>query len=225
MTTIDIGWGNTWPQAAFAFPKPRLLEDDRLPPALRGRIVELRCAIDATLRYDPSAANECALVEGSRLRRAGFEGMVTGFAGPSRRRPDVPVVQIALNIFFVTDAECSLILTPAWLAEGPRRWPGPMVGGRFPFRSWPRPLNLAIEWEDRDRDWVLARGEPVAYVQFDLPDPESTVRLVEAASTPGLSRHRKAIDNVSSVTRNVQPMFLEAARRRPASLLTPKDTR
>ncbi len=220
---VDIGWINTWPQAAFAFPRPRLLDDDRLPTSLRGRMVELYSPIDAVLRYAPNSPQGCVLVEGSGLRQAGFEGLVTSFAEGARRRADVSVVQIALNTVFVTDEHCTVSLMPAFLADGPRHWPGPLVAGRFPFRDWPRPLNLAIEWEDTDRDWVLKRGEPVAYVSFDLPDPYAKVRLVEASATPALSRHRRAIDGVATIGRDVRPMIERAGHHRPARLLEPKE--
>lgn len=222
-TAVEIGWINTWPQAAFAFPRPRLLEDDRLDPSLRGRIVELRCPVDAVLRYAPDTPQGCVLAEGSKLRQSGFEGLVTSFAEAARRRADVPVVQMALNTVFVTDAHCTISLMPAFLADGPRHWPGPLVAGRFPFRDWPRPLNLAIEWEKSDRDWVLVRGEPVAYVLFDLPVPLARVRLVEATATPALMRHRRAIDGVATIGRDVRPMIERAARHRPARLLEPKE--
>lgn len=222
MAEVEIGWSNTWPQAAFAFPAPRVLRDERLPASLRGRVVEILCPVDAVMRYDADAPQACSLVEGSRLRQAGFEGMVTRFAEEARRRPGIDVVQMALNVFFVTEAETTLSLMPAWLAEGPRGWPGPLVCGRFPVRAWPRPLNLAIEWEETERDWVLRRGEPVAYAQFDLP-ADTTIRLVEAQMTPALDRHRKAIDAVGSIGRGVQPMFMEAARRRPDRLLIAKE--
>jgi len=223
VTETVIGWCNTWAQAGFAFPAPRLLDDARVSPALQGRVIEIRSAVDVTLRYDANAPHECTMVEGSRLRQGGFDGLVTSFSAESRRRADVPVVQVALNLVFVTDADCALTLMPAFLADGPRDWPGPLVAGRFPLRSWPRPLNLAIEWEDTARDWVLRRGEPVAYVLVETPDPDAVLHLVEAAATPALQRHRKGIDAVASLSRNVQPMFLRAERHRPATLLTPKE--
>jgi hypothetical protein len=220
--TVDIGWINTWPQAGFAFPRPRLLDDDRVPASLRGRIAVLYSPVDAVLRYAPDAPQGCVLAKGSRLRQAGFEGLVTCFEEQARRRADIATVQIALNVVFVSDARCTLSLMPAFLSDGPRAWPGPLVAGRFPFRDWPRPLNLAIEWEDTDRDWVLRRGEPVAYVLFDLPDPTATVRLVEAEATPELARHRRAIDGVATIGRDVRPMIERAGQRRPARLLKPK---
>ena len=91
-----------------------------------------------------------------------------------------------------------------------------MVSGRFPLRSWPRALNCVLEWQDRNRDWVLRRGDPMVYLMFDFDDPAKRPRMVEAAMTPPLRRHAAQIDNVGSFGRNVRPMFLEAARRRQA---------
>jgi len=97
-----------------------------------------------------------------------------------------------------------------------------VVSGRFPVRSWPRPLNCVLEWQDRDRDWVLRRGDPMVYLMFDFDDPAKRPRMVEATMTAPLARHFAQVDNVSSYGRNVGPMFQEAALRRPKRLLKPK---
>ncbi|MEM6913468.1 MAG: hypothetical protein AAF511_05780, partial [Pseudomonadota bacterium] len=96
--------------------------------------------------------------------------------------------------------------------------------GRFPLRSWPRPLNAVLEWQDQTKPWVLKRGEPMAYIWLHFDDPNKAPKVVEAKLTPALKRHFAQVDNVSSFGRNVGPMFEQAAERRPSQLLVAKET-
>lgn len=224
MREIDVGWRHGSQQAAFAFFRPRVLEAGL--PGLPGRLIEVRSAFTLRLRKSPrgiAPVRFLRIEEEGGISEAAFRGLVTPILPDAQRRRDVPAVQVALNLHFVTEAEASLVLMPPVHWAGFRDWPGSLVCGRFPLRSWPRPLNAVLEWQDEGRDWVLRRGDPLALVWVQFADPAAVPRLVEAAGTPDLLRHMARIDDVSSYGRNVAPMMAEAARRRPARLLTPKE--
>lgn len=236
---VDMGWRNCSPQAALAFFPPEPIgvgEVEALTqffptcgPAndLAHRIVEVRCPYNITIRRSPPAVRPVQFFrvpEEGGLSEAGFRGLVTPVAAGAQRNDMTPAVQISLNLMIITEENCALQLMPPFFSKGFRDWPGTVVSGRFPVRSWPRPLNCVLEWQDPDRDWVLRRGDPMVYLMFEFDDPAKRPRMVEAALTAPLARHFAQVDNVSSFGRNVGPMFQEAARRRPARLLKPKRT-
>jgi len=236
---VDVGWRNCSPQAALAFfpPEPigagEVVAQAQLFPAdapandLVDRIVQVRCPYDLTIRTSPPGVMPVQFYrvpEEDGLSEAGFRGLVTPILPSAQRSDATPAVQISLNLMIVTEETCALHLMPPFLSERFRDWPGTVVSGRFPVRSWPRPLNCVLEWQDRDRDWVLRRGDPMVYLMFDFDDPAKRPRMVEAAMTAPLERHFAQVDSVSSYGRNVGPMFQEAALRRPNRLLKPKRT-
>lgn len=220
-----VGWHPDSEQAALAFPAPRIIDD--APPGLAGRLVEIPCAFDVTVRISQPGIRPVTYsrVEAeSTLSEGAFRGLFEPLLATSQRAADLPVLQLSLNYLFVTEEPSALMLMPPFLAPQYRAWPGTLVSGRFPPRAWPRVLNAALEWADRDRDWVLRRGDPLAYLWFAFDNPAKRLRLVEADWTPALARHHRQTSTVVSYGRNVGPMFEEAERRRPARLLTPKAT-
>jgi len=234
---VDVGWRNSSPQAALAFfpPAPigagevealaHLFPADGSANDLVDRIVQVRCPYDLTIRISPPGVLPVQFYrvpEEGGLSEAGFRGLVTPILASAQRSDATPAVQISLNLMVVTEETCALQLMPPFNSKGFRDWPGSVVSGRFPVRSWPRPLNCVLEWQDRDRDWVLRRGDPMVYLMFDFDDPAKRPRMVEATMTAPLARHFAQVDNVSSYGRNVGPMFQEAALRRPKRLLKPK---
>ncbi|MBK0397582.1 hypothetical protein H0I76_00130 [Limibaculum sp. M0105] len=229
---VPVGWRNSSPQAALAFfpPEPVGREAAGSAPGLvaaglEDRLVRLRAPFDLRLRLSHPKAQPPQLgrvPRDSSLSEEGFRALVTPIKPSAQRDATTLAVQLALNLFFVCDEECTIQLMPPFLSENYRHWPGPIVCGRFPLKSWPRPLNAVLEWQDRDRDWVIRRGDDLAYVMFSFDDPAKLPALSEAALTPALRRHVAQVDNVSSFGRNVGPMFAEAERRRPARLMVPK---
>ncbi|GMG81331.1 hypothetical protein LNKW23_05440 [Paralimibaculum aggregatum] len=217
------------PQAALAFLPP-----EPLPPAvaalaggLGARLIQARAGFDLRVRISPPAVRPVRFMrvaEPGGLSEAGFQGLATHVLPAAQRGPDHPALQLSLNLHLVTDRPCTLSLLPPFLAESFRGWPGTLTCGRFPLTHWPRALNAVLEWQDRDRDWVIRRGDPLAYLLPEFDDPALLPELFEAADTPALARHVRMVDNVSSFGRNVGPMFAEAARRRPPRLLARRDT-
>jgi len=234
---VDVGWRNCSPQAALAFfpPEPigagevealaQFFPADGPANDLVDRIVQVRCPYDLTIRLSPPEVRPVQyfqVPEEGGLSETGFRGLVTPIIPSAQRNNATPAVQISLNLMIVTEETCALNLMPPFFSKRFRDWPGTVVSGRFPVRSWPRSLNCVLEWQDRDRDWVLRRGDPLVYLMFDFDDPAKRPRMVEAAMTAPLSRHFAQVNDVSSFGRNVGPMFQEAALRRPKRLLKPK---
>lgn len=235
---VDLGWRMDSDEAALAFFPPEPLDAGQaealasLDPlgsaeGLARRVLQIRCPYNLRVRVTPRGVKPVTFFrvdEPGSLSEGAFQGLFQFLEPSAQRRADLPVVQVSLNVVMVTEEPCALMLTPPFLAEGYRDWPGPIVSGRFPIRSWPRVLNAVMEWEDRDRDWVLRRGEPMAYLWVGFDDPRKVPRLVEAATTPALETHYRRVSGVIEYGRNVAPMFAEAERRRPPRLLVPKRT-
>ncbi len=220
-----IGWRTSSPQASLAFLPPVLMGPEG--GALAGRVIVARAAFDLRVALSPPGVRPVRIglheVPGGISRQAASV-LVSPITHSALREPDRPAVQISLNLVLVTDAPCTLNLTPPFLWEGFRDWPGSLVSGRFPLTAWPRSLNAVLEWADRDRAWEIRRGDPLAYLWPEFERPDIRPELVEAATTPALERQLRMVDGVADRGRNVGPMMAEAARRRPARLLVPKRT-
>lgn len=229
---VDVGWRNLSPQAALAFfpPEPlgaaEALEAAPLAHALGAHILQVRAPFSMRLQRSPphvKSAGFRLFPERGGMSAEAFRGLVSPVAPDSTRYRENPAVQVSLNLQMVTEEVCTLNLTSPFLSPEFRTWPGTLVCGRFPLHAWPRALNAVLEWQD-SHDWVVRRGDPLAYLWLHFDDPRKVPNLVEAALTPALKRHFAQIDNVSNFGRNVGPMFEQARARRPARLLTPKRT-
>lgn len=229
---VDVGWRNCSPQAALAFYPPEPLgpaEAALAAPMARqlgARILQVRCPYNLRLRRTPPGIQPAGfqrVPETGGLTQAGFKGLAQAIAPTARRDQTIPAVQLSLNLMLLTEEVCTLNLTSPFLAPSFRAWPGTLVSGRFPLRSWPRPLNAVLEWQD-PHDWVLRRGDPMVYLWLHFDDPDKIPNVVEAALTPALQRHFAQVDNVTTFGRNVTPMFQQAEMRRPTRLLQRKET-
>ena len=221
MIPVDVGWRPVSSQAALAFFPPEPVD----VPGFETQILQIRCPFNARIRKTPKSQGpeRFGLVrEPGCISDNGFSGLTEPIKPGAQRMTDVPSFQISLNLIMICEENCAIHLSAPFFSPTYREWPGPLVSGRFAVKSWPRPLNAAIEWQDEGKDWVLRRGEPLAYVWFHFDDPDKVPNVVEAAMTPALKRHFAQVDNVTSFARNVGPMMDEAERRRPARLLTPK---
>ena len=221
---VDVGWRVTSNQAALAFFPPEPVAD--VPPGYEGRILQVRSPYNLRVRKMPSGQGPARfgmVREPGGLTQAGFKGLTQPIIPTAQRNQATPAFQISLNLMMICEEDVALNLTAPFFAPTYREnWPGTLVSGRFPLRSWPRPLNAVLEWQDEGRDWVLRRGDPMAYIWLHFDDPAKIPNVVEAALTPALKRHFAQVDSVADFGRNVAPMFQEAERRRPARLLTPK---
>lgn len=234
---VLLGWRNSSAQASLAFYRPIPLsqtEDGKaigatqsLPgnPGFAERTYVIRSPWNFCVRTQKNDSGETVFglvnAPGS-LSQEGFRGLGEPFKPDAWRVAENPVFQLSLNLFFISDEPCSVQLMPPFLSPTFRSWPGTLICGRFPITNWPRPLNAALEWQATDQDWVVKRGEPIAYVQPIYDDPNVVPTLVEAEMTPALKRHSRKVDNVALYARNVSPMFIRAEETRPPVLLEPK---
>jgi hypothetical protein len=234
---VLLGWRNSSPQASLAFFPPIPLsqtEDGEMAkqmPSQSGlsdfadRTFVVRSPWNMRMRpqKNPKGETVFGLASGpGDLTQEAFRGLGEAFKPDAWRKSENPIFQLSLNLFFVSDEPCSVQLMPPFLSPKFRDWPGTLICGRFPVTNWPRPLNAALEWQQPDGDWIVKRGDPIAYVQAIYDDPDIIPKLVEAEMTPALKRHTGKIDNVALYARNVSPMFERAEATRPARLLTPK---
>ncbi|MEM9060274.1 MAG: hypothetical protein AAGD13_07395 [Pseudomonadota bacterium] len=232
---VLLGWRNSSPQAALAFFPPEpigatdaagLFPPDAGGSGLAERTFVVRCPWNLKMKPVRNPQGQIAFQRANMhggLSQQAFTGLGEPFIPDAWRVAENPIFQLSLNLFFITDEPCSVQLMPPFLSPRFRTWPGTLICGRFPITDWPRPLNAALEWQDVSGEWVLKRGEPIAYVQVIYPDPNAVPRLVEAKMTRALKRHTRKIDNVAQFARNVGPMFEHAAEARPERLLYPKD--
>ncbi len=234
---VLLGWRNSSPEASLAFFSPELLNTTdtaelcALFPCntkttdISKRIYVIRSPFNIRIRLGRKQNGQSTF---QRIQQTGsisenaFRGLVTPVIPKAQRNAETPSCQIALNLLMISDEPCSIQLMPPFLEPNFRGWPGSLVSGRFPVHAWPRPLNAALEWHDYKKDWILKRGDPIAYVMPIYDDPNVRPILVEASLTKNLKRHLRRIDDVSAFGRNVGPMFEEAQRTRPAQLLVPK---
>jgi len=229
---VDVGWRCLSPQAALAFFPPEPLGEIEAAAAaplareLGARILQIRAPYNMRLQRSPEHVRPAGyrlVPEAGSISQAAFKGLVEAIMPSAQRDPAIPAVQISLNLQIVTEEPCALNLTSPFFSPSFRDWPGTLVAGRFPVRAWPRALNAVLEWQD-PHDWILQRGDPMAYIWLHFDDPAKVPNVFEAALTPALKRHFAQVDSVSNFGRNVGPMFEQARERRPARLLTAKRT-
>lgn len=232
---VLLGWRN-WPsQAALAFFPPQPIAETEaaglMPNATGGagqaaRTFVVRCPWNLRVKLGRNAKGQLIFQRANMrggLSSEAFSGLGDALPPKSWRVADNPILQLSMNLLFISDEPCSIQLMPPFLSPSFRQWPGTLICGRFPITDWPRPLNAAIEWQDPKAEWVLKRGEPIAYAQAIFEDPDAVPRLVEAKMTRALKRHMTKIDKVTEFARNVGPMFENAAEARPPTLLAPKE--
>ncbi len=232
---MTIGYVPAELSAAIAFPAPRMLLSARSQPLSRravqacpavntfeSRAIEILAPFSLRLRCVDGArgAYDFHIVEDGTVPDAKVIERHVGFmARQFWRTPDAPVVQINLPHFFVCDETCYLTQAPAWASAKRALLPGMLISGRFPTDIWPRPLNLAFEWTERDQDFIMRRGEAVCYFMVETATPELPIRLVQAKLTPELQDYRKQIEDVVAYTSGAFTLFDEAKKVRPEKLL------
>lgn len=176
--------------------------------------LRLRCIESASGGYDFHLVDS-----GTRVDEDVIARQVTFVERRFWREPNTPVVQIALPHFFVCDETCYLTQAPPWASKPAIQIPGNFISGRFPTDVWPRSLNLAFEWTDRDRDFVMKRGEAACYLLVETSRVDAPIRLVRGQLTAELLAYRQQIEDVAKYTSGAFNLFDEARKVRPAHLL------
>ena len=143
-------------------------------------------------------------------------GEMISLEPPERwRHPKMPVVQMSLPFFLVTDTACMVALLPPFFSASMRRWPRTMVAGRFPLAIWPQNLTWSFEWDRPGEELILKQGEPLCYFLFEFNHPEKRPRVVEAALTPELDEYRRGMDGIHHLTPDIEEIWESCAARRP----------
>lgn len=221
--------------SAAAFPTPRMLIKARSLPLSYGAVqacpavntfesrtievlapfsLRLRCVASSAGRFDFHLVDK-----GTRVDEDIVGQHVTFVKRQHWRSPGTPVIQIALPHFFVCDETCYLTQTPAWASRPEPQIPGSVISGRFPTDIWPRSLNLAFEWTDFGRDFIMRRGEAVCYLLVETSEPDRPLRLVPGRLSAELQEYRSRIEDVAKYTSGAFKLFDEAKKVRPARLL------
>ena len=186
------------------------------------RIFEVSCPYDLHLRIrvkdgKPLLIN--AAGDNSAMRPSHIRKRVFLLDRAQWRHPSRPVIQIGAPYVFVSDEDVYINQLPPFAHYRKQPWPGLVIGGRFPIRSWPRHVNWAFEWHDIRQDLVLRRGEPWFHVRFETEDPSRKVRLGEAEMTDELRQFMDGIEGVTNCVQRTFSLFKAAQQRRPRKLL------
>ncbi len=138
------------------------------------------------------------------------------------RKPNRPLLQLLAPYVFVTDDALELEQTAPHLHYMGGRRPGIVLGGRFPFRDWPRPLSFAFEWYDLDKPLILERGEPWFYVSFH-PPMDDRVHLQRIVKSRPIEMYQAHISGVAGFTARTFDLIEKARLVRPETLLSSED--
>lgn len=235
---ITVGFVKLPKKAKLAFTAPRRVvkgREDALSnravqacPAvnqLEYRLFEILAPFDLGLRCTSlnSDASIHVVPSLTRLDDELISTFVTPMPPKFWRKPNRPVVQIAIPFYFVCDEVCYLTQLPPYMADSFHNFPGLFISGRFPTHIWPRVLNMAFEWHDDDRDLIIRRGDPISYLLFETERPHAPINLIEAVETQELMEYRQNIEDIPKFTSNSFEFAPELEKIRPTNLLVRKN--
>ncbi|MEM1047669.1 MAG: hypothetical protein AAGL24_16035 [Pseudomonadota bacterium] len=235
---VSIGWLLAEQRASILFDPPTRLRTRHQKPvhpksaaacpavlSLDNRIFEIKCPVDLVLDYTLSdlGAPGVRNVLGSKspVRNAALDHLIIVSPRDEWRHPDRPILQLRLPYIFLADEPVFMAQVPPFFHRPADPLPGLMIGGRFPINVWPRTLSWAFEWHETDRTLSLKRGDPLFYLQFEVPFPARPIQMVEAALTPELQAYLDAIGGVVNLVDQTFSLFEAAEKRRPSRLLEP----
>lgn len=238
MKTIKIGWLIDENQpASFIFKSPERVKQSRIAPLskraiqacpavnfLEERYFQVNFPYDLRLRYEFSnnLHNLYIIPEGTRIDDDLIPQHVVLMKTNLWRNKDTPTLQIKCPYIFLSDEKVYMSQLPPFLSYKYNKLPGVMTSGRFPINIWPRILNYAFEWVDKEKDLIFKRGDPWFYVFFETENPEDKIKLFLADNTEELKEYRKGIGETVKYTSNSFSHFEEAKKRRPKKLLKEK---
>lgn len=179
--------------------------------------IRLRCSKNGD-SYDLHVVEEGTRIDNDLIARFVF------LMQPSFwRKESVPVIQIKVPYFFLTDEPCYMTMLAPYMSHSLVKWPGLMIGGRMPINIWPRILNFAFEWYDLSQDLILRRGQDLCYLYFETSDLRNSVQMVEIENTKELQEYRAGISSTPKFMSNTFSLFQTAMERRPKKLLVKKN--
>ncbi len=233
---IEVGWLLQTNHASFVWdsPKPYQRKEKHSGDAkslshcpavndFEAKLVEVPCPFDLHLGISYKTDSTVDIVnrkgEGSGIVSSVLSKLLILSPQSQWRDPKRPVFQIRTPYTFLSDDVVYMSQLPPFMEYGTSKWPGLVVGGRFPIHVWPRNLNWAFEWHDTGQDLVLERGQPWFYCRFETSRPQQSIRLVEAAMTPPVKEYLSGIEGVAGYTAKTFSLFSVAQKRRPQQLL------
>lgn len=179
--------------------------------------IRLRCSRNGD-SYDLHVVEEGTRIDNDLITRFVF------LMQPSFwRNESIPVIQIRVPYFFLTDEPCYMTMLAPYMSRSSVKWPGLMIGGRMPINIWPRILNFAFEWYDLGQDLILRRGQDLCYLYFETSDLRNSVQMVEIENTKELQEYRAGISSTPKFMSNTFSLFETAIERRPKKLLVKKN--
>lgn len=236
-TRIKIGWHIEESNAKFVFFEPTPLFKQRSKP-LSNRAVQACPAVNELERdyfviknpFDlrlrcikkETSFDLHVVEEGTRIDDDLLPNFVFLMPPDQWRDRNKPVIQIKVPYFFLCDQPCYMTMLAPYMSPNSMKWPGIMIGGRFPIHVWPRVLNFAFEWCDLEEDLILRRGHDLSYLYFETENLRTSVQLVEMQNTPELQEYRNGISSTPKFMSNTFSLFETAESRRPKKLLVEK---
>lgn len=231
--TFDVGWFMYEDQGAFLFIPPRPAGESAPPPPSRKAVRACPAVrgLEARAFDILSPYNLDLTVERSGDRFAFYVAPNRTSVDPGQiarvltvnerhvwRTPDRPVVQVALPYCFVADADVEL--TQIAPLGGARFGDGiAVIPGRFPIRSWIRPMSLAFEFQRLPGRLTFRRGEALCTLVFDGPAPSALPRLVRARKTAEVTTFMQGCVGVTSRISDTPSAMARAEAARPPKLL------
>lgn len=235
--TFDVGWFMYEDEGAFLFIPPRPAGEGAPPPAARkavracpavrgleARAFDILSPYNIDLTVERSGDRFAVYVAPNRtsIDLGQIGRVLTVNERHVWRTPDRPVVQVALPYCFVADEDVELTqLAPL---GGARYGDGiAVIPGRFPIRSWIRPMSLAFEFQRLPGRLRLRREEPVCTLVFDGPTPAALPRLVRARKTAEVRAFIQGCVGVTSRISDTPSAMARAEAARPPKLLEALD--
>ena len=234
---VEVGWFIEENQAKFVFPEPQSLFKSR-NKALSNRAVQACPAVneyerdlfvinnpfDIRLRcIKKGDTYDLHIVEqGTRIDDDLIPRFVFLMQPHIWRSPNKPVIQIKMPYFFLSDEPVYMTQLSPYMNETVLKWPGILIGGRFPINIWPRIMNWAFEWCDLSKDLILRRGDALCYLYFESQNLRSKIKIFEIEETEELVEYRKGISATPKYMSNIFSLFGTAEKRRPKKLLVRK---
>lgn len=234
---IEVGWFIDEVQGKFVFPKPEPLFKARAK-ALSGRSVQacpainelerdyfvLKNPFDLRLRCirNKDSYDLHVVEQGTRIDHDLVSQFVYLMEPNLWRHEAVPVIQIKIPYFFITDAPCYMTMLAPYMSRNIVDWPGLFIGGRLPICIWPRSLNWAFEWTNLNNDLILKRGHDLCYLYFESDSLRTKASMHEIEYTKELEEYRRGIASVPKFMSNTFSLFETAIERRPKQLMRKK---
>jgi hypothetical protein len=234
---VDVGWHIDREEATFAFYEPENLFKMRDKPLSRSAVQAcpsvnelereyfvIRCPFNLELRCE-IVENEHQIIishNGTHVDSDILRQFLSLFPPMKWRQENVPIVQVQLPYFFLSDTPCYMTLLAPYMSKNMASWPGVLVGGKMPIHIWPRILNWAFEWTDLNKSLTLKRGQDLCYLHFNTANLVTRPNLFELEYTEKLKRYRQGHEGVTNYMSNTFSLFGNAVKRRPKKLLVKK---